>query len=341
MDSKHMMKVVDYEKHGGPDVLRIKERPKPIVNCHEIMIQVEAIGLNICDTWLRQGDPFNLYGYHACIGYECSGKVTAVGSYACKFKEGDEVCASLEYGGAYAEFVVVPADFVLRIPSGVSLVRAAALPEASRFTVFALSALKNVTFGNTILIHDTAGGIDFIAIQYVKHIGCKVFAVAGTEEKLRICQRLGADVCINYKKEDFCKRVKAETGEKGVDIILDASGRDYFQNNMDCLAEGGSVVISGHKIGSRVDVDLSFLVKKGISIIGADVANISYLEREQIWYDVAAKFWPLIEDGHIEPIIGKIFSFTEVAEAHTALEEGCIPGKLLLVPKETRSREDY
>ncbi|XP_075499920.1 uncharacterized protein LOC142538489 [Primulina tabacum] len=272
------MKVVDYEKHGGPDVLRIKERPKPT------------------------GAPFHQYGFREGIGCECSGKVTVVGSDTCEFEEGDEVCASLHFGGAYAEFVVVHERDVLRIPSGVSLVQAAVLPEASR-------------------IHDIAGGTDFIAIQYVKHIGCKVFALAGTKKKLRICQRLGAEVCINYRKEDVCKRVKAETGEKGVDIILDVCGRDHFQKNMDCLAKGGSLVISGHEIGSRMDIDLSFLMKKGISIIGADVRSIDLFERRRLWSDVAATLWPLIEDGHIKPIIGKIFSFDEAAEAHRALEE--------------------
>ncbi|XP_073144977.1 uncharacterized protein [Henckelia pumila] len=300
------MKAVNYERPGGPDLLQIEE-----------------------------GILLYQFDHDSYLGCECSGKVLAVGSHVRKFKEGDEVCAVLELGGGYAEFVVVPAVDALRIPSGVSLVEAAALPEALRLTDFALSAVKNVTSGKTILIHGTAGGIDFIAIQYVKHIGCKVFAAAGTEEKLRICKLLGAEVCINYEKEDFCKRVKAETGETGVDIILDVSGKDHFQKNMDCLAKGGSIVVSGYKISSWVDVDLSSLMKKDTSIKGVDLRTIDILnESDQLWSDVEAKFWPLIEDGHIKPIIGKIFSFTEAAKAHRALEEGCIPGKLLLVPKE-------
>ncbi|XP_073144980.1 uncharacterized protein [Henckelia pumila] len=299
------MKAVNYERPGGPDLLQIEEVPKPTVNSNEIMIQVAATGLNIYDAWLRQGILLYQFDHDSYLGCECSGKVLAVGSHVRKFKEGDEVCAVLELGGGYAEFVVVPAVDALRIPSGVSLVEAAALPEALRLTDFALSAVKNVTSGKTILIHGTAGGIDFIAIQYVKHIGCKVFAAAGTEEKLRICKLLGAEVCINYEKEDFCKRVKAETGE------------------------------TGYKISSWVDVDLSSLMKKDTSIKGVDLRTIDILnESDQLWSDVEAKFWPLIEDGHIKPIIGKIFSFTEAAKAHRALEEGCIPGKLLLVPKE-------
>ncbi|XP_073147316.1 uncharacterized protein [Henckelia pumila] len=322
------MKVVDFKRAGGPDVLRIKELQLPNypLCSYQIMIQVAAVGLNVFDTWIRQGIPLYRGGSSSYLGYECSGKVVAVGSDVVEFKEGDEVCTFLESGGAYAEFVMVSISVVLRIPSKVSLVEAAALPKASQLTYFALSMLTNVKLGDTVMIHETADGIDIIAIQYVKHIGCEVFAVAGTEEKLRYCKMLGADVCINYKKEDFCKRVKAETGEKGMDIILDVSGIENLQKNMGCLARGGSLVISGFKIGSQVDLDIFSLMKKDISIIDC-------VGMRRLWSNVAAKIWPLIEAGHIKPIIGKIFTFNEAAEGHRALEEGSIPGKLLLVPE--------
>ncbi|XP_073035594.1 uncharacterized protein [Primulina eburnea] len=174
-----------------------------------------------------------------------------------------------------------------------------------------------------------------IAIQYAKHIGCEIFAVAGMEEKLKLCKMLGAQVCINYEKEDFCKRVKAETGEKGVDIILDVSGRDHFKKNLDCLARGGSLVILGHKFGDEVDIDLSFLAKKDVSVIGADTRKLHLFQTKFL-----SKFWPLIEAGHVKPIIGKIFTFSEAAEAHRALEKSSIPGKLLLVPPEATTACD-
>ncbi|XP_073274547.1 uncharacterized protein [Primulina huaijiensis] len=324
------MKVVDFETPGDPDVLQIRELPNLALLDYHIIIQVAAAGLNVHDTWIRQGTLVYRFRSSSCLGYECSGKVVAVGSGVTEFK----VCAFLgNDGGAYAEFVRVSLSHVLRIPSRVSLVEAAALPKASQLTYFALSVLTNVTLGDTVLIHETAAAIDVIAIQYVKHIGCEVFAVAGTEEKLRYCKMLGADVCINYRKEDFCKCAKAETGGKGVNIILDVSGRDNFQKNMDCLARGGSLVISGFKTGSLLELDLSSLMKKDISVIGADIRNLNDIRMSQLWSDVAEKIWPLIENGRIKPIIGKIFTFAEAAEAHKAFEECSIFGKLLLVPE--------
>ncbi|XP_073041479.1 uncharacterized protein [Primulina eburnea] len=236
------------------------------------------------------------------------------------------------WGGGYAEFVAVEEFRVLPIPSGVSLVDAAALPLASQLTVYALSMLTNATAGKRVLMHGAASGIGTIALQYAKHVGCQVFAVS---EELHLCKKLGAEVCINYKEQDFCKRAKAETGEKGVDIILDLSGRDHFQKNLDCLATGGSLVIFGQKLGSRVNVDLSVIVEKDINVVGGDLHNrglLAYEETKLHLLDVVAKIWPLIEAGHIQPIIGKIFSFSEAGEAHRALEKCSIPGKLLLVP---------
>ncbi|XP_073125504.1 uncharacterized protein [Henckelia pumila] len=289
-----MMKVVGFELPGGPDVLQVKELPTPILGINEIMIEVEAAGLNVFDTWFRQDIPFYRYTFNAYLGYECAGTVAAVSSNIHEFKVGDEVCMILLCGGAYAEFVVVPPSAVRRIPSRVSLVQAATLPEASRLTIFALSVLPNVTPGKKFLIHGTAGGFDIIAIQYFKHIGCKVFVVAGTEEKLQLCKTLGAEVCINYREEDFCKRVKAETGGKGVDVILDDSERDHFKKNVDCLARSGSLVFLGHKIGSWVNVDLSILMKKDIKIKGVDLQYLGYGEMMRLWSDVEAKIWPLI-----------------------------------------------
>ncbi|XP_073125952.1 uncharacterized protein [Henckelia pumila] len=291
-----MMKVVGFELPGGPDVLQVKELPTPILGINEIMIEVEAAGLNVFDTWFRQDIPFYRYTFNAYLGYECAGTVVAVSSNIHEFKVGDEVCAILLRGGAYAEFVVVPPSEVRRIPSRVSLVQAATLPEASRLTIFALSVLPNVTPGKTFLIHGTAGGFDIIAIQYFKHIGCKVFVVAG------------------------------------VDVILDDSERDHFKKNVDCLARSGSLVVLGHKIGSWVNVDLSILMKKDIKIKGVDLQYLGYGEMMRLWSDVEAKIWPLIEEGHIEPVIGRAFTFNEAAEAHRALEENNVPGKLLLVP---------
>lgn len=325
------MKVVDLERQSGLDILQVKEAPMPIINDHEIMIQVAAAGLNFYDTWHRQHIPFYPYRFISNLGYECSGKVVAVGEFVSNFKEGDEVCVILEGGGGCAEFIAVPQFHVLPIPYGVSLIAAAALPQASCLTLYALSMLTNIAPGKTILIHGDAGGIDIIAIQYAKYVGSEVIAVAGMEEKLQLYKMLGAEVCINYKKQDLCKCVKTETGEKGVDVILDTSGRADFQKNLDCLAIGGSLVVLGSNSGSPTNIDLSVLMHKNINVLGGDLRHLFYANVESIFSDAAAKIWPLIENGHIKPVIGREFSFSEATEAYRALEEHSIAGKILLV----------
>ncbi|XP_075512910.1 uncharacterized protein LOC142548459 isoform X2 [Primulina tabacum] len=206
------MKVVDYDSCDGPHVLRVKEAPMPTVGDDEVMIKVAATGLNMYDALCHRD---SLRAAKSYLGFECSGVVVAVGSEVSNFKEGVEVCAILRKGGGYAEFVSVHIDFVLPIPRGVSIVEAAALPLASCFSLYALSILSEATPSKIILIHEAASGFDIFALQYAKYVGCKVFAAAGMEEKLLLCKMLGADVCINYKKQGFPERVKAETGGKG------------------------------------------------------------------------------------------------------------------------------
>ncbi|XP_073145156.1 uncharacterized protein [Henckelia pumila] len=326
------MKVVNFDRR--PDTLLVKEVRKPKCEEFEILIQVSAAGLNFYDTFpdLNRGLGMLQYTRFSDVGYECAGKVVAVGRFVRYFKVGDQVCAILQGGGGCAEFATVSHRNALKIPPRVTLNQAAALPVASCLTFYALSMLTNIGPGKTILIHGDAGGVDVIAIQYAKHVlRCEVIAVAGMEEKLRLCRILGAKVCINYKKEDFCRCVKAETRERGVDIILDASGRADFRKNLDCLAKGGSLVVLGSNCGSWVDIDLSVLMDKDINVIGGDLRNIFYSKIRSIFHDAAAKIWPLIQAGHIKLIIGKEFSFSEATEAYRALAGHNIAGKILLV----------
>ncbi|XP_073015537.1 uncharacterized protein [Primulina eburnea] len=306
------MKFLDFGIPGGPDFLLLKEAPKPTCRDCEIVIQVAAAGLNLYDSLDRQRISYP-YTRISKLGFECSGRVVAVGFYASKkFKVGDEVCAILQGGGGCAEFIAIPHSHALRIPPGVTLAQAAALPLASCLTLYAFSMWTTIASGKTILIHWDAGGIDTIAIQYAKHVlRCDVIAVAGMEENLQLCKMLGAEVCINYKKQDFCKCVKSVTGERGVDFILDGSGGAHFQKNIDCLAVGGSLIILGSNSKSWANIDLSVLMHKDINVI--------------------AKIWPKIESGHIKPIIGKEFSFSEATEAYKALVARRIAGKILLV----------
>ncbi|XP_073128887.1 uncharacterized protein [Henckelia pumila] len=297
------------------------------------MIQVAAAGLSFYDTWPLHSFS-NFYQYKTCsnVGYECSGKVVAVGSSVWNYEEGDEVCTILEGGGGCAEFIVVPCNHAMRIPSGVSLVAAAALPHASCLTTYILSVLTNIAPGKIILIHGDAGGFGIMAIQYFKYVGCQVIVAAETEEYLQLYKMLGAEVCINYNKEDFCERVKTSREKAGVNVILDVSHRDHFQKNLDCLAVGGTLISLGLKSNvHRIDIDLSILMKKDINVIGVDLRRQSFMAIESILSDAVGKLWPLIEAGHIKPIIGKVFNFSHATEAYRALKEQSIQGKILLV----------
>ncbi|XP_075494202.1 uncharacterized protein LOC142531815 [Primulina tabacum] len=218
--SKGLMKAVYFKRPGSPDVLRVKEVRKPIIERYEVMVKVVATGVNIHDVLYRRNAIFPRFALNAYLGDECSGIIVAVGSRVSNFKEGDEVCAILANGGGYAEFVAIPASQVVKIPSGVSLMVAATLPLATCLSFYGLSILTKVTPGKIVLIHGVADGIGIIALQYAKNLGCKVFAVAETEENLRLYETLGSEVCINYEKEDCCKRVKAETKEKGMIFLL-------------------------------------------------------------------------------------------------------------------------
>ncbi|XP_073145157.1 uncharacterized protein [Henckelia pumila] len=290
------MKVVNFDRR--PDTLLVKEVRKPKCEEFEILIQVSAAGLNFYDTFpdLNRGLGMLQYTRFSDVGYECAGKVVAVGRFVRYFKVGDQVCAILQGGGGCAEFATVSHRNALKIPPRVTLNQAAALPVASCLTFYALSMLTNIGPGKTILIHGDAGGVDVIAIQYAKHVlRCEVIAVAG------------------------------------VDIILDASGRADFRKNLDCLAKGGSLVVLGSNCGSWVDIDLSVLMDKDINVIGGDLRNIFYSKIRSIFHDAAAKIWPLIQAGHIKLIIGKEFSFSEATEAYRALAGHNIAGKILLV----------
>lgn len=330
------MKAVGYKSWGGPHVLQVKEAPMPAVGDNEVMIEVAATGLNALDALCRRGALWSWIIHESYLGFECSGVVVTVGSKVSNFKEGDEVCAILSNGGGYAEFVSVPISLVVRIPCGISIFEAAALPIASCLSLYALSVLSEATPGKRILIHGAAGGVGVIALQYAKHVGCKVFAVAGTEEKLLLCKMLGADVCINYKKQDFRERVMAETGGKGVDIIVDINGSDYFQRNVDCLAICRSLVNLGVKGGHCADIKMSVLGAKDIRVVGGDLLDGNLERLKSLLSNVVVMLWPVIKAGYIRPIIGHVFSFSQVVEAHRAFEDYCFPGKLLLVPWEPK-----
>ncbi|KAL3846075.1 hypothetical protein ACJIZ3_003478 [Penstemon smallii] len=225
--------------------------------------------------------------------------------------------------------------FVKHIPAGVSLVEAAALPSTICFTYYCLAVLRQATRGKKVLIHAASRGFGLIALQYAKYCGCDVFAAAETQEKLETCGKLGADVCINYSKEDFSKRVKDETAGKGVDIILDVKGPYYFAKNVNCLARRGTLITLGFESGNAGDLDCSIsksISEKKLRHLGANIFTLPPREVGTIFSQVEELVWPLFKDGTIKPTVSRVFCFSQAAEAHKAMESDIVAGNVVLVP---------
>ncbi|KAF2947521.1 hypothetical protein DAI22_02g374300 [Oryza sativa Japonica Group] len=242
-----------------------------------------------------------------------------------------QVCALLSSGG-YAEKVVVPAGQLLPVPEGVSLTDAAGLPEVACTVWSTVFVTSHLSPSESFLIHGGSSGIGTFAIQIAKHLGIKVFVTAGSEEKLAACKGLGADVCINYKTEDFVARVKEETNGKGVDVILDNIGGLYLQRNLNSLAVDGRLFIIGFQGGAVTEVNLQPMLARRLTIQAAGLRNRSLDNKALIVSEVEKNVWPAVVQGKVKPVIYKTFPLSEAAEAHKLMEESSHIGKILLIP---------
>ncbi|XP_076883902.1 uncharacterized protein LOC143532866 [Bidens hawaiensis] len=324
------MKAVVITTPGGPEVLKLQQVEEPKVKDDEVLIRVEATALNRADTLQRQGKYPPPPGDSDYPGLECSGTIQAVGKNVSRWNIGDQVCALIS-GGGYAEKVAVPAGQVLPVPSGVSLKDAASFPEVACTvwsTVFMSSKLSS---GETFLIHGGSSGIGTFAIQIAKYLGIKVFVTAGSEEKLKACKELGADVAINYKTEDFVARVKEETGGKGVDVILDNVGGPYFQKNLESLGMDGRLFIIGFMGGVKTEANLSLMLGKRLTVQAAGLRTRSIEKKAEIVSDVEKNVWPAIAQGKVKPVVYKYFPLSEAGEAHKLMETSTHVGKILLL----------
>ncbi|CAN6457707.1 unnamed protein product [Victoria cruziana] len=325
------MRAVVITKPGGPEVLEVQEVEDPKFGDDEVLIRVVATALNRADTLQRMGRYPPPKGGSPYPGLECSGIVEAVGKNVARWVVGDQVCALLS-GGGYAEKVAVPAVQVLAVPKGVSLRDAASLPEVACTVWSTVFMMSHLSPGENFLVHGGSSGIGTFAIQIAKHIGARVFITAGNEEKLRFCKELGADVCINYKTEDFVERVKEETKGKGVDFILDNIGGSYFQRNLDSLNMDGRLFIIGTQGGPMAESNISCFIAKRLTVQGAGLRNRTIESKSVIVSEVEKNVWPAIEAGKVKPIVYKVLPLSDAAEAHRILESSTHIGKILLVP---------
>ena len=324
------MKAVLPTEPGGPEVLEYVDAADPEVGDQEVLLDVAATAVNRADLLQRQGFYPPPPGASDILGLECSGTVAAVGEGVADVEIGQEVCALLA-GGGYATRVAVPAGQVMPKPEGTDLVTAAALPEVAATVWSNVMMVAGLRAGETLLVHGGAGGIGTFAIQLAHALGARVLATAGTPEKVAMCLDLGADVAVDYHRQDFVDVVAEVTDGHGADVILDNMGASYLARNVAALATEGRLVVIGLQGGTKAELDLNALMRKRAAVAGTTLRARPVAEKSTICAAVVEHVWPLVADGTIRPVVGRRFALAEAAEAHRWMESGESTGKILLV----------
>ena len=324
------MRYVDLPTSGAPEVMAFARGPLPALRAGEILVKVEAAGVNRPDVAQRQGTYPPPKDASPILGLEIAGEVVALGEGVTEHAVGEKVCA-LANGGGYAQYCAVPAGQALPWPKGYDAVRAAALPETF-FTVWAnLFQMAGLTEGESVLIHGGSSGIGTTAIQLARAFGATVYTTAGSQEKCEACEKLGAAKAINYRTEDFVEVVKAETGGKGVDVVLDMIGASYFEKNLSVLAKDGCLSIIAFLGGNTAEkVNLAPIMVKRLTVTGSTMRPRTADEKRAIRDELTAEVWPLLEEGAVAPVIHAVLPFDDVVEAHRLMETSSHIGKIVL-----------
>ena len=324
------MRFIAHGAGGDPSVLTIAEGPVAVPGPQDVLIAVHYAGVNGPDIIQRKGKYPPPPGASPVLGLEVSGNIAALGSEVTQWKVGDKVCA-LAPGGGYAEYCVVPATHCLPLPDGFDLERAAAIPE-NFFTVWTnVIERGRLSKGETTLIHGGSGGIGYSAIQVAKAWGATVIATVGSADKEAFARAVGADHVINYRTQDFVEGVRGIVDQRGVDVILDMVGGEYFKKNLGLLALEGRLVQIAFQQGSKVaDLDLQPLMMRRLTITGSTLRAQPAQNKARIAEGLRTHLWPLFAAGRLRIVIHRVFAFEEVAAAHTMMESGQHLGKLLL-----------
>jgi len=319
MTANETMRCIETTAPGGPEVLKIAVRARPQAAAGEVLIRVAAAGVNRPDVLQRLGQYPPPPGLTDLLGLEVAGEIAAIGSGVAAWKIGDKVCA-LVGGGGYAEYVATPAPQCLPVPKNLAMTEAAGIPETF-FTVwtnvFDRGGLKS---GETFLVHGGSSGIGTTAIQIASRLGARVFATAGSADKCRACERLGAAKAINYRETDFAQAIKEFTESKGVDVILDMVGGDYIERNLRSLATEGRLVQIGFQKGSRAEIDFMRVMLKRLTFTGSTLRIQSIERKGAIAKALREKVWPLIERGEIKPVVHAVLPLERAADAHRLME---------------------
>lgn len=320
------MRAVEITEPGGPDVLKITERPVPEAGNGQIVIKVAYAGVNRPDALQRAGAYAPPPGASDLPGLEASGEVVAVGSGVSEFAVGDQVCGLLP-GGGYAEYVATPAAHCLPVPAGLDLKQAACLPETC-FTVWSnVFTRGGLQAGERFLVHGGSSGIGTTAIQLASQLGARVFTTAGSDEKCQACLDLGAERAINYRDEDFVSLLKAEGG---ANLILDMVGGDYIPRNIKTLANDGRLVQIAFLSGPKVELNFAQIMTRRLTVTGSTLRPQSDQAKARIAQDLREVVWPLIEAGKFAPVMDSEFELADAAQAHARMESSDHIGKIVL-----------
>jgi NADPH2:quinone reductase len=323
------MTVIAIRAPGGPEMLVPEERPVPAPGSGEILVKVAAAGVNRPDVRQRQGTYPPPKGATDIPGLEMAGEVAALGPDVKRWKIGDKVCA-LVVGGGYAQYCLAYESHALPVPPALSMSEAAAMPETF-FTCWQNMFMRaDVKAGDWVLVHGGTSGIGTTAIMLAKAVGGKVITTAGSAEKCAAAQKLGADVTVNYKTQDFVAVTKEATGGKGANLIVDIVGGDYIDRNYDCAAEQGTIAQVSFTTGPKATANFAKLMQKRLLHTGSTLRPRTIAEKAAIARGIEERVWPLVAAGRIKPVIDSTFPLAKASDAHARMETSQHIGKIVL-----------
>jgi len=327
------MRAITQAEPGGPDTMTWTDVADPVAAPGEVVLDVAATAVNRADVLQRQGRYPPPPGASPYMGLECSGTVVALGADVADaggaWRVGDQACALLA-GGGYAQKVAVSVETLLPVPAGVDIVTAGALPEAACTVWSNLVLTAGLQEGQTLLVHGGSSGIGTTAIQVARALGAQVAVTAGTSAKLDACRDLGAQITINYREDDFVDALRARTGGRGADVVLDLVGGPYLERNVSALARNGRLVVIGLQGGARAELDLGMLLAKRAGVIGTTLRGRPLAEKAKIVAGVRDNLWPMVADGRVRPVVHAVLPIAEAAAAHRLLESSEHIGKIVL-----------
>ncbi len=323
------MMAIEISEPGEPNVLKPVNRPLPVPGKQEVLIKIEAAGVNRPDVLQRKGAYPPPAGASDLPGLEVSGTIVAGDVTGSNLNIGDKVCALLA-GGGYAEYCVAPLQQCLPVPEGLSFIEAAGIPE-TYFTVWSnVFDRGGLSEGETLLVHGGASGIGTTAVVLATAMGYTVYATAGSDERCRAVEQLGAKRCINYRTQNFVEKINQVTNGKGVDVILDMVAGDYIEKNINCLADDGRIVIIAVLGGTKANINCAQILMRRLTITGSTLRARPVKFKADIASSLYKHVWPLFNNGKIKPVVHKVFPLDQAAAAHKLMENGDQIGKIIL-----------